>query len=160
MKSKIVTSLCLTALIFVSSFTYAQKLPPFSFTGLDDKAFTYTQLKSDTYTIAIFYDPYCDHCAQQATWMAEKPELFKDVQMLWVTTEGKEPVTEFYNTHFKDSELEHIHMLMDKQFMFDAYFGYSEAPSIYIFDKNGKRIKSLNEETPAEEIREIINKKG
>ncbi len=159
MKPKIFGIALLLTLTFIGSRLAAQKFPAFSFTDLQGNAFTQDQLETDKAIIAIFFDPYCDHCTQQADWIVESADLFKDVQMIWVTTELLEPTLEFYEAHFKDSGLKDIHFLLDKDFMFDSYFGYSEVPSIYIYDKNWKRIKALSKETPADKLLEIINKK-
>lgn len=137
----------------------AQKLPAFSFTGLDGQTFTHAQLQPGLPTIAIFFDPYCDHCATQAGWIVEAADLFQDVQMIWVTTESAEAATEFYNTHFKDSGLDKVYVLLDPEFMFDSYFGYSEVPSIYLYDAAGKRIKALHEETEAAKLKAYFDKK-
>lgn len=139
---------------------HAQSFPAFQFTDLSGEPFTQDQLEADMTTIAIFFDPYCEHCTQQAKWITESADLFDDVQMIWVTTEMEEPTKAFYEEHFADRGLPHVHVLMDKDFMFDAYFGYSEVPSIYIYDKQGKRIKSLSKETPAADLRRIIDKKS
>ena len=133
----------------------AQKnLPAFMFEDLKGESFTSLSLKSDMPTIVIYYDPWCDHCATQASWIAEEADQFKEVQILFVTntdTDG-EGSREFYKKHFGESGLEHVHFLLDPNFYFDGYFGYSETPSIYVYDKDRKRVKSLTKETSAEDL--------
>lgn len=146
-------------LIFSAQYlTAQQKLPAFFFTDLEGNTFGINHIKQDVPTIAFFFDPYCDHCAKQAEWIAEEADKFAGVQMLWVTTEQQEPVQGFYDKHFKGKGLPMLHMLRDKDFMFDTYFGYSEAPSIYIYNSSGKRVKALSEETPAAKLLELIQK--
>lgn len=139
----------LALFIFMSGAVQAQKtLPQFSFTDLEGKLFTTQNLTKGIQTVAIFFDPYCDHCAQQAEWIAASADQFKNVNLVWVTTELQEPTAEFAQTHFAEIDLPNLHFLLDTEFMFDGYFGYSEAPSMYLYNVAGKRIKSLHEETP------------
>ena len=124
--------------------------PSFQFTDLEGKAFGNLQLEEEKATIAFFFDPYCDHCAQQAQWISEAPEKFKEVQMIWVSTETPESIKEFAEKYFDLEKWKYVHFLVDTQFAFDSYFGYSEVPSIYLFNKNGQRVKAFTRETPAD----------
>ena len=140
-------------LLFATQILAAQqKLPAFFFTDLEGNTFGINDIQQGVPTMAFFYDPYCDHCAQQAEWIAEEAAQFEHVQMIWVSTEQQEPVQAFFDKHFKGKALPLLYMLRDTDFMFDTYFGYSEAPSIYIYNSKGKRIKALSKETPAAEL--------
>lgn len=136
-------------LLLYSVGVYAQKsLPDFQFQDLEGNSFSKQDLESDLATIAIFFDPYCDHCAQQAKWMVEAKDTLKDVQMIWVTTEELEGVKNFYEEYFGEENMPNLHILRDTEYMFDAYFGYSEVPSIYVYNKSGQRVKAFNKEVP------------
>jgi thiol-disulfide isomerase/thioredoxin len=128
------------------------QLPAFSFTDLEGKEFTQQNLETGMATVVMFFDPYCDHCEQQAEWIREAEDKFKDVQFLFVTTEPEQqPTALFREKHFGNTSLEHVHFLIDSNFMFDGYFeGYYEVPSILIYSAEGKRLKVLSKETPAE----------
>lgn len=128
---------------------YSQKtLPDFQFQDLAGNVFSKGDLKTDLATIAIFFDPYCDHCTQQAKWIVEAKDTLKDVQILWVTTEELEGVKGFYEEYFAQEDMPNLHILRDTEYMFDAYFGYSEVPSIYVYNKAGQRVKAFNKEVP------------
>ena len=131
---------------------FAQQLPAFSFKDLKEQKFTREQVKTGIPTIVIFFDPYCDHCAQQADWIAGSADAFKQINLVWVTTEMKDATEEFVATHFSGAKLPYQHFLLDTEFMFDGYFGYSEVPSIYLYNAAGKRVKSLDKETPADAL--------
>ena len=125
-----------------------QKLPKFSFTDLEGNTFTYAQLRTDIPTLVFFFDPYCDHCQQQAAWIREAKAQLGNVQQVWVTTEEPVATQNFWDTHL-GTDWDNVHVLIDKQFLFDGYFGYSEIPSIYVYNKQGMQVKSFNKETPA-----------
>ncbi len=138
--------------LYISLFNVIQaqeKLPEFQFTDLQGNIFSYAQLQADLPTIVFFFDPYCDHCQQQATWIKEAKNKFAEIQQVWVTTESAEPAKEFQEKYLGDG-WNHAYILLDKQFLFDGYFGYSEIPSIYVYNKDGQRVKAFNKETPAE----------
>ncbi|MEM9721883.1 MAG: redoxin domain-containing protein [Bacteroidota bacterium] len=126
-----------------------QSLPQFSFSDLDGKAFTYAQLRSDIPTIVFFFDPYCEHCQQQATWMKEAKNELTNVQQIWVTTE--EPIAaRDFGEKYLGGDWDNVHILIDKQFLFDGYFGYSQIPSIYLYNNQGQQVKAFDKETPAD----------
>ncbi|MEL6191293.1 MAG: redoxin domain-containing protein [Bacteroidota bacterium] len=134
----------------LAALAQSKDLPDFSFLDLEGNMFSKTELVAGKGTIFVFFDPYCDHCATQATWITEAAGEFNDVQFVWVTTETQAPTLNFYNQHFKNSGLKHITVLRDVDFMFDTYFGYTVVPGIIIYDENGRRVKSYNEETRPE----------
>jgi len=127
-----------------------KRMPDFSFQDLSGKAFTQENVKKNMATIVFFFDPYCDHCQQQAEWINDMSRDFKNIQLIWVSTETPESIGEFQKKHLNAKSLAlNTHFLVDTEFMFDSYFGYSEAPSMYLYDKSGKRVKSFTKETPA-----------
>lgn len=138
-------------MFFMLTSGYAQKeLPPFSFLDLNGQPFGIEKLEANVPVIVVFFDPYCDHCAQQAKWIGEAKEQFKNIQLIWVSTEAPDAVKEFAKKHFAATEWKKVHFLIDKQYRFDGYFGYSEVPSIYIYNAARQRVKSFNKETPAD----------
>ena len=138
------------SVVFLLSGVQAQQsLPQFSFSDLDGKTFTSAQLRSDIPTIVFFFDPYCEHCQQQATWMKEAKNQLTNVQQVWVTTEEPISARDFGKKYLGEG-WDNVHILIDKQFLFDGYFGYSEIPSIYLYNNQGQRVKAFNKETPAD----------
>jgi peroxiredoxin len=133
-----------------ASGLFAQKtIPTFSFQTLEGQRFSKENLEKGLPLIVFFFDPYCDHCQLQADWIVEAADDFREVQMMWVTTEMAEPTQAFKEERFGTTDLPFLHVLLDTEFMFDGYFGYSEVPSMYVYDRNGKLTKSFSKETPA-----------
>lgn len=149
MKNYLLTLFFLSVLAMNTAWGQNQ-MPPFSFFTLSGEVFSHEQIKKGVPTIVLYFDPYCDHCAQQATWISEAKEAFKDIQMVWVTTELEVAASQnFAKKYFKDPAWQEVHFLIDKDFMFDGYFGYSEVPSIYLYNAAGQRVKGFTKETPA-----------
>lgn len=125
---------------------------PFKFKTLDGKVFTQANLKANTSTIVIFFDPYCEHCATQAEWFAAASTKFKTTQFLFVTTEPTVKASVDFQQKYFGGKGMNVTFLLDTDFKFDAYFGYSETPSIYVFNKTGLRTQALKKETPVDKI--------
>lgn len=155
MKKFFLLILCLGVMSLYTQYAHAQgrKLPVFSFEDLAAKPFTPANLKAGIPTIVFFYDPYCDHCAQQAEWMKGAQAKIKNVNLVWVTTERDiKAIQDFQKLHFGGTTLDKVYFLIDKKFKFDSYFGYTEAPGIYVYNKEGFLAKSFTKETPAAEV--------
>ncbi len=130
-------------------------LPPFQFYTLDDKPFTDKDRDPNKALIIFYFDPYCEHCQQQTEWITQKPEVFKNTQLLFVSTETKAAIQQFYEKYLKGKGLDVV-MLKDKEYMFDNYFGYTVAPRIFIYDKKGHYVKDFTREVDAEVLRRYL----
>lgn len=147
-------------LFFSLTLQAQKKLPAFSFDDLAGKAFTNTSLKAGFPTIVFFYDPYCEHCNLQAEWIKESQAAFKNVQLLWVTTEqDMTPIQEFKKKHFEGTSLDKVYFLKDTKFRFDSYFGYTEAPGIFVYNKEGVFLKDFRKETMAYDLLKTLSGK-
>lgn len=125
----------------------AQQFPRFLLYTLDGKAFTDQDLPpAQRGRIVIFFDPYCDHCQKQATFMRENAATLKDFQQIWVSTETTDAIKKFQETYLKG--IPNVFVLRDKDFKFDGFFGYSVAPTIYVYDRAGKLRAVHREEVP------------
>jgi thiol-disulfide isomerase/thioredoxin len=155
-----ITKLILLLLLIGLSLTVTaqQKLPEFSFTDLKGELFTQEKLDSSLPVIAVFFDPYCDHCEQQAKWIREAEEQFQEVQWLFVSTEEIDAIAEFETKFFTGTSLSHLYFLKDTEYQFDTYFGYSEVPSMYIYNQKWLRVAEFHQETEAAKILENLNK--
>jgi thiol-disulfide isomerase/thioredoxin len=143
-------SVIILAIIFNLSTITAQTIPDFKFIGLNGETITRTNLQTNQPVFVFFFDPWCDHCQQQADWIYQEMEKFTYSNLLWVTTESESNVIkEFEEKHFKNSK--HVIFCIDSEFMFDSWFdGYYEVPSVIVFNKSWKKITVLNKETPVE----------
>lgn len=125
----------------------AQQFPRFLLYTIEGKPFTDQDLPpARRGRIVVFFDPYCDHCQKQATFMRENATALKDIQQIWVSTETADAIKKFQETYLKG--LPNIFVLRDKDFRFDSFFGYSVAPTIYVYDRLGKLSAVHREEVP------------
>ena len=110
------------------------------------------KLNQSKSALIIYFDPWCEHCNQQAEWIAARPDAFKNVQILFVTFEPeKTPIQEFKNKYFSAAGWSNVVFLQDLDFQFETYFGYTDDPLyIYCYKPGGGKGKYFGEEQRAE----------
>ena len=141
--------LTLLALLLVMPVSAQLSVPKFSFTDLNGAVYSSDKLNQSKSALIVYFDPWCEHCNQQATWIAAQREAFRNVQILFVTFEPeKQPVIDFKNRYF--SGWSNVVFLQDLDFKFEAYFGYTDDPLyIYCYKPGGGKGKYFGEEQPA-----------
>ena len=132
--------------------------PAFSFKNLKGEVFTQANLDPEKPAMIMMFDPYCDHCDQQAEWIAEAADQFQETQFVFVTIEPeKHPIEDFRKRHFGEVNLPHLYFLQDLDFMFEGYFGYTDdAVNIYLFSPNRRQPKYFGKEQPVEVLKKHL----
>lgn len=121
-------------------------LPAFDFEAMDGSRVTLADMPADKPVIVFYFDPFCDHCQKEAGWINDNPQLFKDITLLWASWGDLKDIKEFpakYLPNIKST----LFVTRDDKFEFDNYFGYSEIPSIYVYNKKHIRTATFREET-------------
>ena len=147
--------LVLFALVIIAFINRSEaQMPAFSFFDLEGNAFSQAKLDDERPAMIMLFDPYCDHCDQQAGWISEAAEKLENVQFVFVTIEPeKEPVQQFRDKHFQETSIRDVHFLQDLNFQFEAYFGYSDdAVNIYLYQPGRKKLKYFGKETEVDEL--------
>lgn len=126
-------------------------LPAFTFYAAETGAtFTEKNLARSKPVIVLFFDPTCDHCQLQAEWVNAAAVQFSGVQFVWITTAEKDAAIAFKKQYLSSAGANH-HVVLDKDYKVDDYFGYTTVPSIYIYDRNGQHQQTYrNEVAPSE----------
>jgi len=154
--------LLLIALVGFSGFAFTQsnkhvpnlntekgigtELPQFSFELPDGTTLTQAVLEKQP-VIVFYFDPDCDHCNKQAKMVKEQAEKFEGVTQIWVSWAMEvEANVKFFQKYFMEMP-DKVFVARDIQFSIDQLFGYSEVPSIYVYDQEWKRSASFAAET-------------
>lgn len=160
MKSALLNIFLLAVLIgsYQAAISQSNNIPFFSFYDLEGNVFTSEKVSTEMPTMIMLFDPYCDHCSQQASWIVEQESNFKDVQLIFVTIEPEtEAIASFKEKHFGKSGLKHVHFLQDRDFAFETYFGYSDdAINIYLYKPGQRRPKYFGEEQEASTLLKFL----
>ncbi|MCB9231737.1 MAG: hypothetical protein H6581_08740 [Bacteroidia bacterium] len=128
-------------------------LPAFAFANLDGTQLTPEALPQNMPVIFFYFDPDCEHCQQEAKWVAEaigpgeKGDKFTGISLVWVSWGEMDAIQNFKDTFFAGVKHDNLIFCKDTEYMIDEYFGYSEVPSIYVYNNKWLRTASFKNET-------------
>lgn len=134
-------------------------MPSFSFVNaVDGSQLDPGNLMKGSAAMVVYFDPWCDHCQEQAKWINEEISEFDNVSVLFVAfVENNEDVANFREEFLPNAVgKKNFLFAVDSQYQFDSYFGYSEAPTIFIFNNQWRLAKKLTEETPVSELKSFL----
>jgi hypothetical protein len=101
--------------------------------------------------ILIFFQPDCDHCQREAQQIGENLSAFKNYTLYFISSAAKANVQKFagdYGLEQKDKVLFGVTTVSN---ILDN-FGPIQAPSIYIYSDQGKRVQEFNGEVAIEVV--------
>ena len=137
------------------SSTPPKLMPAFQFVRTTGQLFTRQNLAPGKATLIVFFDPFCDHCQTQATWIKNEVAKFATAEILWVSTEESAAIAKFQSQYFPGN-VANIHFLKDKDYKFDEYFGYSEVPTMLVYDSKGNFVMKFTKETSVAELMKLL----
>ena len=127
-------------------------IPTFTITKVpDSSSFTHKQLKKKKPTIFFFFNPDCDHCHQETKNLIAKIDQLKDVQILMVSILDYNSIKKFY-TEYKIASYPNITIARETTYNLPGFFSIHSIPDVYVYDKNGKFLKTFKKTFPVEEI--------
>lgn len=132
----------------------AKTIPYFTFVTLDRKPFVKDSLDAVRTKFIFYFNSECDHCQKQGKWLSKEIDIFKDLEMIFISYEQMDAIKNYrdkYNFH-----QENITFLEDTRLTFSHLFGAENFPSILIYSKDSKLIKAFSGETKVENILEFI----
>jgi cytochrome oxidase Cu insertion factor (SCO1/SenC/PrrC family) len=124
-------------------------MPEFSFTDVNGKQVTKASLPKNQPVILFYFDPDCDHCQEQTAVINEHMEYFKGVTFLWVSW-GEVDAIKAYQPKYLPRQTGVHFWTKDTEYKIDTYFGYSETPSVYVYNRQGVRAAAFRELTKPE----------
>ncbi|MEO6931924.1 MAG: redoxin domain-containing protein [Chitinophagaceae bacterium] len=132
-------------------------VPPFTVVTLDSTNFTKDQLKRNTPTLIMYFNPECEHCKHQADSIVANMEQFKKVQILMASYAQPEEISTFYNDH-NLKLYPNIHVGRDTKYFFQPFYKILNLPFLALYDKKGKLLTTFEGTTPVAKLLEAFNK--
>jgi len=120
---------------------------------VDSTAFTDANLDKTKKTIFIYYGPDCGHCIYFAKKMMDSISMFKNTQIVMMSSVDYQKIKSFYYDH-KMNDIPFITMGRDPKYAFVSLFDIRQFPSAYLYDEKGKFVKSYSSEVA---IADLIN---
>lgn len=125
------------------------ELPHLAFKNLDGSAATTRDLPPAS--VLILFNTDCDHCQREAKSIQENLESFKGYTLQFIASDPEQRILQFAREYQLDNQPNIRFGRAEGQ---DVYmnFGSIPTPSIYVYSKERKFIKSFLGETPVEQI--------
>lgn len=120
---------------------------------VDSSAFTDANLDKTKKTIFIYYGPDCGHCIHFAKKMMDSISMFKNTQIVMMSSVDYQKIKSFYYDH-KMNDVPFITMGRDPKYAFVSLFDVRQFPSAYLYNEKGKFVKSYSSEVA---ITDLIN---
>lgn len=127
----------------IPNFTVA-KIP-------DSSKFTNLNLHKDKKTIIIFFGPECGHCTVFTKKMVDSINLFKNTQIVMVSSFDYAKIKNFYDEN-KLADIPFITCGKDENYFFISHYGIRSFPSAYVYNSKGKFVKSFESEISIKEL--------
>ncbi len=125
-------------------------LPDFAFELPDQSWVTPAVLPENQPVIVFYFDPFCEHCNEEAEMIKENAAMFEGITMIWVSwAENVMDNVDFYKKYFMEVPGK-VYVAQDSKYSIDDYFGYSEVPSIYVYNAGRTRTATFRAETDPE----------
>lgn len=109
---------------------------------VDSSLFTNANLDKTKRTIFIYFGPECGHCTVFTKKMMDSLDLFKNTQIIMVSSFGFDKIKKFYEEN-NIASCPFITMGQDKDYFFISHYGIRQFPSAYVYNKAGKFVKAF-----------------
>ncbi len=172
MKTKIKVTLTVVAITLLFSLSYKviitiqeksnmvndiNTMPKFSFITIDNSIFSNNNLKSTSSTVFIYFSSECDFCQYEAQSIKNSIEDFKNVQLIFVSSEPVNKIRQFVDQH-ELNNYQNIIFLHDHLSVFSNQFKARSIPYVLVYNENQRLIKAHKGQLNAKGILKFLNK--
>ena len=134
-------------------------IPEFNFLQLNGANYSNLSLPKEKTIVFIYLYSECEFCQHEAENISENLDIFKNVQLIFVSTEPIETSKQFakqYNLNNKQN----IILLYDNLDTFSSLFDAKSIPYVLIYDQNQKLIKKHKGQLNAKGILRALQENG
>ncbi len=129
-------------------------IPNFTIAKITDSSkFTNLNFEKGKNTIIVFFGPECGHCTVFAKKLMDSISLFKNTQILMVSSFDFVKIRKFYDDN-KLADAPFITCGKDDNYFFISHYGIRAFPSAYVYNTKGKFVKSFESEINIKELSE------
>ncbi len=125
--------------------------PKFKMFDLDKKPVTEKIIKWDKNAIFVFFDPGCEHCESQASWIKADLSKFSNCNFYFVSISDPNQIKLYRDRFFKGNK--QVTFLFDKDYAtYKTFLNISNTPTVVIYSKDKKKKIQFDKETPAADL--------
>jgi peroxiredoxin len=128
-------------------------LPAMTLTNFDGSKQSVKDIKGKT--VLILFQPDCDHCQREAVEIEKNLERFNGYQLYFVSSDAI-PAIDKFSSDYRLKDKANVHFAQTTVQNVLDNFGAISAPSLYIYNEQGKLVQSFNGETAIEVVLKYI----
>lgn len=128
-----------------------QHIPEFSYYDSQGKTFNNQNLKNDASVVFIYFNSECDFCETEAEMIKSNLEKFKEVQLIFISSEKLNKIKTFAENHRLNNSA-NIHFLQDKQSTFTSTFDVTGLPTVVIYNKQKELVEKIKGQVKIDHI--------
>lgn len=146
----------LQAQIDTSSQCWKQQvIPSFSVFTSDSTAFANINLEPKKKTVFMLFSPDCDHCQKQVELMQKNAGVFKNAQLVLITTASFEMIREF-EKKYAISKYPFITICRDPKMFFGVFFKLKQVPMLAFYGSDSRIKKIYNNGATMKQIKAAL----
>src|SRR5690554_2811314 len=119
------------------------EIPSFRLERLSNGFFTEKELPISQPVIFLLINSTCDFCRLEAKAIKDRIAEFKDVQLVFVSTEEKIDIENFAK-EYGLYESDNVVFLQDPSMEFSGVFGISTVPATFVYNQDGELVRQFN----------------
>jgi protein-disulfide isomerase len=138
-------------------FLKTKTVPSFKLLLMDSSTYFYKyQLKKNTPTIIVYFNPDCDHCQHDAKKIVDTIKAFKNAQFVFVSYAPFGEIKKFTIT-YKLNEQKNIKVGRDEKYFISVFFKVRFTPFVAVYDGLGNLVRVFEGGTTMKKLAELIN---
>jgi peroxiredoxin len=130
-------------------------MPNFFFYTLNGEVFSRKNMPEKP-SIFVYFNSDCDYCQLEAIKIEERLYDFGNVQLIFVSFEGKDVIQKFAKNYKLDNK-KNVLFLEDSKGEFSKIFDVNSIPYTVVYGANGKLLKKFKGITKVDKILQVLN---
>lgn len=131
-------------------------IPAFTImTSPDSLKFTKDEIQKKKPTVIMLFSPDCSHCRVATEDLLKHIDLFKDAQIIMVSSLDFSNIQKFYK-EFDMSSHSNITVGRDGSYTLGTFYKLKTYPTIFVYDKKGEFVKTFSGDIKMQEIAESL----
>jgi protein-disulfide isomerase len=137
-------------------FLKTKTVPGFKILLMDSSTYFYKyQLKKNTPTVIVYFNPDCDHCQQDAKKIVDTIKAFQQVQFVFVSYAPFAEIKKFA-INFKLNEQSNIKVGRDEKYFIPNFYKVRFTPFVAVYDVAGGLMRVYEGGTTMKKLAELI----
>lgn len=110
-----------------------------------------SEIKTGAPIVLLYFSPDCEHCQNETEAILQHIDRLKDVRFYFITNDPFDRL-KIFGQHYRLDKYSNILLGQDEQFFLLRYLKGSFPPCLVLYDKDKRKSKTFQGETPIDTI--------